>query len=137
MVTPDPLTDYHDGDVIVVVVMIYLQAMALSSVSVVLSALALNTYRRDQQSHLAMTPVNRNNWRQNYRMFWNRVTGRRSRLSTPTHSQTPRFSIESGNNEAKLSYCRMEAEGIHACDCQADQCICRYEPCCFVCVLAC
>lgn len=47
--------------------------MALSSVSVVLSSLALNFYNRKEVGSLRIPRVNRNSCRQNFNMFWHQV----------------------------------------------------------------
>lgn len=96
-------------------------AMALSSVSVVLSALALNSYKRSEGAHLHMRRMNANNCRQSMMGCWNRMLRRR----IPDLPQAEQQSVEAAIPvKDDASYCRMQEDGPEACDCPPQTCIC-------------
>ena len=118
--------------------------MALSSVSVVLSSLALNLYVRKDAQHLAMPRVNRNTCKQNLNKFWYQTCCHRINVSSRTkiaqasgsRDRKKRYAdtnassdVESSNKQPvtnPVEYCRMDVEGDpDMCDCPADRCTCR------------
>jgi soluble P-type ATPase len=102
-------------------------AMALSSVSVVLSALALNTYKRKTGREVQLTRVNLNAWIQSCTLGSNRWVRRRVEAEqlTPVVVATLEDPGDTSDSEEFTAmYCRMEDEGPMACDCPADVCTC-------------
>lgn len=138
-----------------VTLLFWMQAMALSSVSVVLSSLALNLYVRKSAQNLDMPRVNRNTCKQNLNKFWYqtccpRADGAPSRTKVAQalgsrerkkrHADATASSdsdVESSNKKPvsnPVEYCRMDVEGDpDMCDCPADRCTCR----CVWCMMCC
>ena len=101
--------------------------MALSSVSVVLSALALNTYKRKSGREVQLTRVNLNSWMQSCKLGYNRLLRRRveaEQLRPVVVATLEDPGDTSDSEEFTAMYCRMEDEGPMACDCPADVCTC-------------
>jgi len=109
-------------------------AMALSSVSVVLSALALNVYKRRDADHIVMPRVNRNSCGQQLRKFCNDFCRRRlaaqpvvfadETADVECAGQLEQPAVEAG--QTAVPFCRMDDTGnAHDCDCPASSCTCR------------